>query len=328
MRVVNPPAPACLDREITSLLGEFRKERGFNAEQHIKEKAALLNDYLRHHRLSACIVALSGGIDSAVVLALAACAAREPDSPIKRLLAVLAPVHSVGATNQGQATTQGQEIAASCNGQQTEGTPPVETVIIDLTEAHKALKETVDQATSIKGEGWATGQLVAYARTPAFYYITSLLTQQGFPAVLLGTTNRDEGAYLGYVGKAADGMVDLQLIADLHKGEVRQLAQALNLPSAVCMATPTGDMYDGRPDEEVFGAPYDFVELYLNYLCLPKDRQKTLLCDFTPEARKQFKALASHLEKLHTYNQHKYLARSPAIHLNILPSAVPGGWEE
>ncbi|GHB83824.1 hypothetical protein GCM10010347_63400 [Streptomyces cirratus] len=31
-------------------------------------------------------------------------------------------------------------------------------------------------------------------------------------------------------------------------------------------------------------------------------------------------------ESLHGLNAHKYVARSPAIHLDVLPAAVPGDW--
>ncbi|MFG2339791.1 hypothetical protein [Streptomyces yangpuensis] len=32
------------------------------------------------------------------------------------------------------------------------------------------------------------------------------------------------------------------------------------------------------------------------------------------------------LESLHGFNVRKYAAGSPAVHLNALPAAVPGGW--
>ncbi|WP_258957573.1 hypothetical protein [Legionella sainthelensi] len=44
--------------------------------------------------------------------------------------------------------------------------------------------------------------------------------------------NRDEGSYVGFFGKASDAMVDIQLISDLHKSEVKKLALFLNIPQA------------------------------------------------------------------------------------------------
>jgi NAD+ synthase (glutamine-hydrolysing) len=127
----------------------------------------------------------------------------------------------------------------------------------------------------------------------------------------LGTNNKDEGAYLGYFGKASDGMVDLQMISDIHKSEVYLLANDMNIPKEIINAVPSGDMYDARTDEQVFGAPYDFVELYLNCLetVMPQMQDE--------EACEQFDMLANNLENLHAYNGHKYLAASPAVHLDL-----------
>lgn len=152
---------------------------------------------------------------------------------------------------------------------------------------------------------------------------------RGKPGIVIGTTNRDEGAYLGYVGKWSDGMVDVQLISDLHKSEVYALARYLQMPDSTINAIPKGDMYDARPDTDVFGASYDFVELYLNYLDLPAHAQTALLNSFDSDARGQFDRMSANLENLHAYNSHKYTGNqpgSPAYHINILPSAVKGGW--
>jgi NAD+ synthase (glutamine-hydrolysing) len=46
-------------------------------------------------------------------------------------------------------------------------------------------------------------------RTPALYGAAALLQTHGYRSVVVGTTNRDEGSYLGFFGKASGGMVDL-----------------------------------------------------------------------------------------------------------------------
>jgi NAD+ synthase (glutamine-hydrolysing) len=66
-------------------------------------------------------------------------------------------------------------------------------------------------------------------------------------------------------------------------------------------------MYDGRVDEEVFGATYDFVELYLYYLCCSHATQQRMYNELTPAGKEQFDYFKSHLENLHGYNKHKYL---------------------
>lgn len=318
MQVYNPPVAQQLTDGLHATLQLYRQQRGFNAERYIQQKSELLNNYFRQYGLQSAVIALSGGLDSAAVLALVAHASRQQDSPITQILPVSLPVFSAGATGQADAIVRAQELCQDLNLRLT---------VIDLTDTQQQLKQTVDSALMTDGQSWADGQLVAYTRTPALYYITSLCTQQGKPAVIVGTTNRDEGAYLGYVGKASDGMVDLQLISDLHKSEVRHVAHTLSVVPSIMNVVPSGDMYDGRPDSEVFGADYDFVELYLQWLTTSDMQQAEIAQTWDEADRQQFAQAQQNLEHLHQYNAHKYLAGSPAVHLDILPSAVPGGWQ-
>jgi NAD+ synthetase len=312
-------ASPALHPDLAGALQALRRRRGFDVERCIEAKTALLNAYLTASGLQACVVGVSGGVDSAVTLGLACRAAAQPGSPIRKVVAALLPMFvSEGATNQDTALSRGREVAdrfgARC-------------LTVDLSSGHGAVKGAVDAALGITGGPWASGQLVSYLRTPALYYLASLLTQQGSPSLLLGTTNRDEGAYIGFFGKASDGMVDIQLISDLHKSEVYAVARHLGVPASVIDATPTGDVFDGRTDEEMIGASYDFIELYTLYLTLDSDAARSRLEErWSEEARRQFQELRARLEALHGYNAHKYLGGSPAIHLDAHERAVPGGW--
>ncbi len=318
MRVYNPQCTDSLLPELRCLLERLRRRRGFDVERYIQAKAIVLCDYMHDARLNACVIAVSGGIDSAVVLGLASLAKSLPDSPVERILAVMLPIFDPGATHQREATERGKEVSLAFG---------IEPTVIDLSSSHAALKGAVDGGLNLTGEPWASGQLVSYARTPALYYMTSLLTQQGHAGILLGTTNCDEGGYLGFIGKASDAMVDIQVISDLHKSEVTAVARTLGVPVSVVDAIPTGDMYDGRPDETVFGAPYDFVEFYLLYKDLADDSEREAIRQaWSAEAQGQFSFFANNLEELHRYNAHKYLGKSPAVHLDVLKSSTPGGW--
>lgn len=302
------------------LLASLRGRRGFVAQRCVQAKVALLNTYMRDSGLKACVVGVSGGVDSAVTLALACAAARAPGSAIERVVAALMPMFvAEGASNQDLALARGREVAARFG---------VEAVTVDLSAGQIAVKRAVDGGAGVVGGPWAAGQLVSYLRAPALYYLTSLLAQEGRPAVLLGTTNRDEGGYIGFFGKASDGMVDIQPISDLHKSEVYALARHLDVPASVVAAVPTGDVFDGRTDEQMIGTSYDFIELYTLLLALGDDERAGLVGALEAEARAQYEAQRSRLEALHGYNAHKYLGGSPAIHLDAYERAVPGGWTE
>ncbi len=319
MKVYNPPTDLYLPTALKQYLEQIRRQRGFCAADYLKEKAALLARYLDKYRLQACVLGVSGGVDSAVVLGILKYTAQLPGSPLKYIYPLMMPVSdSSGTTHQAEATQRGKELCQKWG---------LEPYIIDLHDTNQAMRTAVETALQVQATDWAIGQLVSCSRTPIVYYVANLLVQEGKKALVCGTTNLDEGGYLGFMGKASDCMVDLQLISDLHKSEVYALARHLDVLPSILEAVPSGDMYDARSDETVFGAPYDFVELYLHYLNLPAQEQNRLLNGWDDTTRRQFNTFAANLERLHRYNAHKYMVKSPAVHLDILPSTVKGGWD-
>lgn len=308
-----------LHLELKQMLSFLRAMRGFDAQKYLDAKTLLINTHFERSHLSAAVVGVSGGIDSAVVLGMLAHAAKQPDSPLKHILCALLPyLKCNGTTNQDVATARGQEVVKAFGGQE---------VIVDLTSSHATMQQVIDTACGVKSDAWASGQLVSYLRTPAFYYMTALLAHDNKPAVFVGTTNRDEGGYIGYFGKAADAMVDIQLISDIHKSEVYALAKLLAVPQSVIEATPTGDIYDGRSDFDLIGVPYDFLELYSLYLCLRDEEQMKKFTDqLGADARVQFNEMSAQVQKLNRQNAHKYYGGGTSAHFDIYERAVPGGW--
>ena len=319
MKVYNEQSDKNLSEQLKEIQKEIRKKRNFNPKEYIEQKSNLLNEYMNKYGLKACVIAISGGIDSAVVLGIVKKASEQTNSPIKKIMPMLLPIlKSTGVTNQNEATNRGKELCEKLD---------LKPYIIDLTSVNNEIRKSLEPVIEIKGEDWAIGQLGPYSRTPVLYYTTSLLNQEGFGAIICGTTNKDEGAYLGYVGKASDGMVDVQVISDIHKSEVYQVARELGIPKSIIKATPSGDMYDSRTDETVFGASYDFVELYLNYLNMEDSEKEKLISSLDEKSKEQFDFYAKNLENLHKYNLHKYMAKSPAVHLDLYDSSVKGGWD-
>ena len=290
-------------------LKDYRDWRQFDVDYYIEEKVKKLNDYLTSCNLNSVVVAVSGGIDSALVLSLVKKAQESSISPIKTIYPVLLP-SSEGVSFQDEATARGRKICESL------GLSPI---VVEMSPIVESIRQGLESQTPIKTDDWAVGQLVSYARTPVLYYMTSLISANNGSGILCGTTNMDEGAYLGYVGKASDGMVDVQLISDLHKSEVYKVSKALNVPDSIMSTKPSGDMYDSRFDEDVFGAPYDFVELYLYYLSMGKNERK-IWEDYylkTGDDHESFLHFKKNLDKLHSHNAHKYKVGSPAFYLDL-----------
>ncbi len=298
--------------ELAIELERVRKLRNFTEGTYLLKKVNLIREYFSKHGLKASVLGMSGGVDSAVVLGILRKVQQAHPEVLRHIHPLCLPVSEKFAVGHDDSQLRVIEQCRSWN---------MEYRVINLTAIHTAVRNVFPQTTP-----WANGQLVSNLRTPMLYHQATISTADGFPAIVVGTTNRDEGAYLGYVGKASDGMVDLQVIADLHKSEIYRLARYLGVTNEIINAVPSGEMYDGRVDEEVFGASYDFVELFLAEKCghqVSKDKTT-----WSTEAQAQYHRLSNNLEALHGYNAHKYLVGSPAVHLNVMPSAVPGGWYE
>ena len=310
MKVYNENHHSSVHPELLNELAHYRYWRNFKANEYIEQKTALLNRYMSQCHLDTAVVAVSGGIDSALVLALVNHASKQDNSPIKKIVPVTMPLYDGVLTNQEDATARAQELCLALGFELT--TVPINSLV-------SAYIDTADSA-GYSTTPWATGQMGAYARTSFLYYLNSLLNEQGFKPILVGTTNMDEGCYLGYVGKASDGLVDVQLITDIHKSEVYTCSQLLGIPESIMTVIPNGDMYDGRVDTEVFGAPYDIVELYL------AERQKSITVNVSGNAEVEYNEYKSALDKLHRYNRHKYFALSPAVHLDLWSTETDDGY--
>ncbi len=313
MKVYNESKSHPLHAELASMLSDYRATNPFHVEAYINEKCAILKKYFDQYRLKTAIVAVSGGIDSAIVLAIA----KRALEGVRIIPVCLPALGNEGVTGQETATSRGEEVILA------QGLKPH---VINLTPVTQVAEKVLAGEFDIKPDAWSKGQLVPYLRTALLYQIATLYTQADEKAVILGTTNYDEGSYLGYFGKASDGLVDLQIISDLHKSEVYEVAEYLGIPESIMHVIPKGDMYDNRSDEDVFGAPYDFVELYSYYLT-DKSSFNYRLSISASEVTDEFEAYQTSLENMHSYNKHKYLGCSPAVHLDIKHKVLPDGWK-
>lgn len=284
------PSPK-LHPDLQALLDRIRKARDFNAQQWIDNKCQLFNDYMKRNGLKGCVVNLSGGVDSAVTLALMNRSKQQKGSCIERVLAISQPIHS-----SDWAFNRASECAKAFG---------VEMVTIDQTPIYDALKKLIDGKVGVEGNAFASGQLRSYMRTPACYYVAQLLSSQGTPSIVMGTGNKDEDGYLAYFCKAGDGVVDVQLISDLHKAEVFEVGRLLKVPDSILEAAPSADLWDAQTDEEELGFPYDFIELWTNFLEFEHEEQEAEKKKMSAGGLKQFEEWGALAVQIHKRNQHK-----------------------
>jgi NAD+ synthase (glutamine-hydrolysing) len=278
-----------LHPDLIQQLKKLREKKAFDAEKWIDLKTDKLNSYMRDNGLKACVVSVSGGIDSAVTFGLLKKAQGKSNSPIKRVVGIAQPIKSSKETQE-----RTYELKNAFGG--------TEIITVDQSEQHTKLQALCDQAIGITGGEFSAGQLKSYMRTPVNYYIAQLLSQSGLPCIVLGTGNMDEDGYLYYFCKAGDGIADVQLIGDLHKSEVKAVGSALSVPATILNAKPSADLWAGQTDEDELGFSYDFVELYTS---VKDSKLKKLFKEISPEARDQYERLGKAAVSVHLRNNHK-----------------------
>jgi len=80
--------------------------------------------------------------------------------------------------------------------------------------------------------------------------------------LVVGTGNKTEMT-LGYFTLHGDGAVDLEPIAHLYKTQVKQLAQFLRVPREIVDKSPSAGLWEGQTDEEEIGLEYKTIDEYL-----------------------------------------------------------------
>lgn len=131
--------------------------------------------------------------------------------------------------------------------------------IVELDNAYKLLLTHFQSYIKIEG---SRGRLLRANIKPRLRMIALYYSAQGRNYLVLGTSNKSE-LNVGYSTKYGDGGVDLQLLGDLLKTEVYQLARYLDIPDYIINKPPSGGLWEGQTDEEEMGITYQDLDHYL-----------------------------------------------------------------
>jgi NAD+ synthetase len=299
-------------KSLTDVLKSYRDRRSFDAQSYISAKVTAINRFMSDNGLDSLVLGVSGGVDSALVLFLLREASKSEGSPIRRVQPLSLPIYRVdGVTTQGRSASMAEMAVVSAGYDYVE---------VPLQDAYNSI--VASSMGCVTNRKWAEGQMASILRTPVLYYHAAILQASGYRSIVCGTTNRDEGSYIGFFGKASDAMVDLQPIADLHKSEVYSVARLLGVPEDIVNATPRGDVWDYQVDEEMIGAPYHILELYL----LSKEYGNDQLTGLSGSDRRYYDTCVENIERIHASNKHKYKVGNPAHFIDVVERKIPGGW--
>jgi NAD+ synthetase len=198
----------------------------------LERKAERLGEVMHAAGRGKAVIGLSGGIDSAVAMALAARA--------------LGPEHVVAVRLPSRHTEQVHVDDAAASAQAA-GLPEENllTVSIDpLIDALAAERPTLRESSIREGNASARARMIV------IYDLA-----QELHALVVGTENRTENL-LGYFTRFGDAASDIEPITDLYKTEVRAAARVLGQPQAVLDKHPTAGLWGGQTDEDELGFTY------------------------------------------------------------------------
>ena len=176
------------------------------------------------------IVAVSGGVDSAVVLMVAS---KLDKGNVK---AIFMP-----DCMTPQSDYRDIALLSDRSG-----------VTVDLVNIDPIVKQAAE--LTHQADRRVIGNVKSRIRMTILYAFANSLN-----GIVLGTTNRTE--YLtGYFTKFGDGGCDIEPIMHLYKGEVRMLAEYLGVPETIIRKKPSAGLWEGQTDEDELGLSYDDLD--------------------------------------------------------------------
>ncbi len=194
---------------------------------------SFLRDETAKAGMSRVVIGLSGGVDSAVVAALAALAFGSD-----RVTALFTPYRTSAPASRVDA-----RLVAGQYGIALEE--------VDITPQIDAYMQRMPEADRVR-----IGNKMARERKSIEY-------DRSWPdALVLGTSNKTE-LLLGYGTQFGDLASALNPIGDLYKTQVRELATELGVPAQVVAKAPSADLWEGQTDEGELGFSYAEADLIL-----------------------------------------------------------------
>ena len=213
----------------------------FPAEKSIEASVTFLRELYKHHGKKNGLIAVSGGIDSAVSLSLLTKALGA-----KNVHAVLLP-YDTQDMKDAQTVVEWNKLPAK-NVQIINIKPIVDGVVAAVDGSQG------DEAEHSQPDSFRLGNIMARSRMIVLYDQAKKLD-----ALVCGTENKSE-KYLGYFTRFGDEASDIEPIQHLYKTQVRQVATALKLPEVFLKKSPSAGLWKDQTDETELGFSYEVAD--------------------------------------------------------------------
>ena len=241
---------------------------GFDAKKAEAKTVSFLRSYFAESGRKTAVVGLSGGLDSAVALALCVRALGK-----KSVVAVLLPSHSTPKKDMDDAKALAKKLG-------------VKTFSFNIGKM-------VASFGSLSSDRLSRANVSARVRMIILYSIAG--ERNG---LVVGTGDKSE-FLLGYFTKYGDGGADLFPLADIYKTEVRILARHLGIPDSIANKPSSPALWKGQTAENELGFSYEVADEILQGIEKGAKKQ-SLIRKF---GKKAVLAVLQRMEK----NRHKLL---------------------
>lgn len=197
--------------------------------------------------ISKAVLGLSGGIDSALALAISAKALGKEN---------VLPVAMPYKTSSPKSLEHAQLAAKKFD---------VRLTTVDISPICDAFFSTLEKENSKRA-----GNIMARSRMIVLYDFSAKEN-----ALVVGTGNKSE-ILLGYATLWGDTACAFNPLGELYKTHVRALAKHLGVPQEIIDKPPSADLWEGQSDEQELSFTYDMADRILYHGIDLKKSVKTI----------------------------------------------------
>lgn len=253
-----------------------------------------LKDYFTKNGFTKACLGMSGGIDSAVVAAIAAEALGAENVRLLMMPSQFSTEHSVD-----DAVEMAERLGVEYN-------------VVPITEAYKAITETM--LPVLGGTRFDITEENIQSRIRA---VMLMALSNKFGYIVLNTSNKSESA-VGYGTMYGDTIGAISIAGDLYKSEIYDLARYINqfrgnvIPENILIKEPSAELHPGQLDSDRLPT-YETLDAIL-YRMIEKGQHREEIINAGFDA-----ATVLHVHSLLLRNEYKRRQGCPVFRLSTAP---------
>ncbi len=268
---------------------EFKLPKYNSTEELFKALTVAIKDYFRKTNFNRAFIGLSGGIDSAVVAALARDALGA-----ENVTGIYMPSQFSSQESQDDSNLLAENLGMSFE-------------IISINTIYENFLKTLKSQFNNLSFDVTEENLQARIRG-----MILMAHANKFNGLVISTANKTETA-LGYTTLYGDMCGAIAPIADVSKLKVYDLASFVNekskkevIPSMIIKKIPSAELRENQTDEESLGASYKIISPLVDEIVEKGKTQKEL-------SKKYPKEIIKHILQLINQNEYKRRQAAPAV---------------